>query len=104
MPPVLFVLLRPLRERLLERAEPEEEGLRLLRDRRRPVGLASRVDQLERIKAFPTVLALVPARPREAAVGTRPLDIPVREEPLVRPADRGAHQRRVDVARLLTRA
>ncbi len=69
--------------------------------RRRPVGLASRVDQLERIQDFPAVLALVPARPRKAAVGARPLDVPVRQEPLVRRAERGDHHRLVDVAFLL---
>src|SRR5207244_10244212 len=66
-----------------------------------PVDLAFRIDEIEGIQDFPAVLALVSARPREAAVWARPFDEPVREEPLVRRAERGDHHRLVDVAFLL---
>src|SRR5437899_8477053 len=98
MPPMLLVLRSPLREGLLERAESEEEVLRLLGDRRRAVNLALRILQLERIEEPPAVLALVAAGAREPAVGAGPFHVPVRQEPLVRRAERGRHRRLVDVA------
>src|SRR5207249_1306974 len=63
MPPVLLVLRRPFRERLLERGEAEEEVLRLLRNRGGPVDPAPRVLELERIQDVPAVLALVATGP-----------------------------------------
>ncbi len=101
VPPMFLVFRGPLGERLFERAEPEEEVLRLLRDGRRSVDPALRVLQLERIQEIPAVLALVAASAGEAAVGARSLDVSIREEPLVRCAKGGDHHRLVDVAFLL---
>src|SRR2546426_12403070 len=98
MPPMLLVLRRPFRERLLECTQPEEEVLCLFRDGRRPVDIASRIFEFERIKDSPAVLALVPSGAWEAAMGARPFDIAVWEEALVRRAKRGNHRRLVDVA------
>src|SRR5439155_9928 len=99
----LLILRGPFREGLLERAESEEEVLRLVGDRRRAANLAHRVLQLERIEEPPAVLALVAAGARESAVGAGPFHVPVRQEPLVRRAERGGHRRLVDVAFRLER-
>src|SRR5207249_8381998 len=101
--PMFLVFRGPLGERLFERAETEETVLRRLRDGRRPVDLALRIPQLERIQEIAAVLALVAAGAGEAAVRARALDVAVREEPLVRRAKGGAYHGLVHVAFLLQR-
>src|SRR5207249_9899248 len=60
VPPVLLVIIRPCRQRLLEGAEPEEEVLRLLRDGGRAVNPASRLLPCERLEDTPAALATAP--------------------------------------------
>src|SRR5207247_10471528 len=98
VPPVLLVLGGPLRQALLERAESEEEMLRLPRDRRRPVDLASGVEELEWMHQARAVVALIPPGPREFADRAGALDVAIREEVVSRRAERRCHHRLVDVA------
>src|SRR5207245_9123458 len=101
VPPVFLAFRGPLGQRLFERAEPEEEVLRLFRDGRRSVDLALRIYQLERIQEIAAVLALVAACAGEAAMRARSLDVAIRKEPLVRRAKGGDHYGLVDMALLL---
>ncbi len=88
-------------EPILELAPQEERVLRLLRDGRRPVGAAFRLLQVERVEEVAAALALVPPGLLEAAVGARPLHVPVRQVPPVVRAVGQHHGLQVDVPLLV---
>jgi hypothetical protein len=68
---------------LFEGWEIEVEMLGFANDRRRSAQFAPRVNQIDGVERAPAVITLVAAGVRESAVGTRPLDIPIREKAII---------------------
>ena len=87
--------LDPLGQLLRERRKVEEEVARFPEDRRRPVDLRARVDQVDRIELVPAVVALVTAGVLEPADRARPFDVAVGERVTGGGRER-AHRRLLD--------
>ena len=78
--------------------------VRLLEDRRRPVDLRPRVDQIDRVELVPAVVALVAAGRLEPADRAGALDVAVRERMTGRGGERSHRRLLEDVALLVERA